>query len=165
MCFFTTTLNFAWLVYMNKVGVRIIVAPTVAPLSICITSCWSCSSAVAIVQYSIVHIYWSHVSKWHVKFVVSHPLNAAQGSSAHGQRLREHCPRFPCWNILQCWWPTTVWDKWWEVWHIPYSFRDVDGLLLASAQNTEYKAPSSFTSQEVPGPGNFIQINHDVIYS
>ena len=30
--------------------------------------------------------------------------------------------------------------------HIPYSFRDVQGLLLASAQNTEYKAPSSFTS-------------------
>ena len=29
------------------------------------------------------------------------------------------------------------------VWHIPYSFRDVEGLLLASAQNTKYKAPSS----------------------
>ena len=29
------------------------------------------------------------------------------------------------------------------VWHIPYSFRDVQGLLLASAHNTEYKAPSS----------------------
>ena len=25
-------------------------------------------------------------------------------SSAHGQRLREHCPRFPCRGILQCWW-------------------------------------------------------------
>ena len=24
--------------------------------------------------------------------------------SAHGQRLREHCPRFPCQGILQCWW-------------------------------------------------------------
>ena len=23
--------------------------------------------------------------------------------SAHGQRLREHCPRFPCRSILQCW--------------------------------------------------------------
>ena len=23
--------------------------------------------------------------------------------SAHGQRLREHCPRFPCRGILQCW--------------------------------------------------------------
>ena len=32
--------------------------------------------------------------------------------------------------------------------HIPYSFRDVYGLSLASAQNTEYKAPSSFTSHE-----------------
>ena len=29
------------------------------------------------------------------------------------------------------------------VWHMPYSFRDVQGLLLASAENTEYKAPSS----------------------
>ena len=24
--------------------------------------------------------------------------------STHGQRLREHCPRFPCRGILQCWW-------------------------------------------------------------
>ena len=24
--------------------------------------------------------------------------------STHGQRLREHCPRFPCRCILQCWW-------------------------------------------------------------
>ena len=33
------------------------------------------------------------------------------------------------------------------VWLIPYSkfsFRVVQGLLLASAHNTEYKAPSSF---------------------
>ena len=29
------------------------------------------------------------------------------------------------------------------VWHIHYSFRDVQGLLLASVHNTEYKAPSS----------------------
>ena len=24
--------------------------------------------------------------------------------STHGQRLQEHCPRFPCRDILQCWW-------------------------------------------------------------
>ena len=24
--------------------------------------------------------------------------------STHGQRLREHCPKFPCHSILQCWW-------------------------------------------------------------
>ena len=27
------------------------------------------------------------------------------------------------------------------VWHIPYSFRDVQCLFLASAQNTQYKTP------------------------
>ena len=30
--------------------------------------------------------------------------------------------------------------------HIHYSFREVQGLLLASAKKTEYKAPSSFMS-------------------
>ena len=35
--------------------------------------------------------------------------------SAHGQRLREHYPRFPCFRILQCW-MTAVWDEWWEDW-------------------------------------------------
>ena len=35
------------------------------------------------------------------------------------------------------------------VWYIPYSFRDVQGLLLASAWNTEYKAPSSFASHVI----------------
>ena len=32
---------------------------------------------------------------------------------------------------------------------VPYLFRDVQGLLLASAQNTEYKAPSSFKSHAI----------------
>ena len=32
------------------------------------------------------------------------------------------------------------------VWHMPYSFRDIQGPLLASAQNTEYKTPSCFMS-------------------
>ena len=31
-----------------------------------------------------------------------------------------------------------------EAWHIPYSFRDIQSILLASPQNTEYKSPSSF---------------------
>ena len=35
--------------------------------------------------------------------------------SPHGQRLREHYPRFPCCCILQCW-MTAVWDEWWEDW-------------------------------------------------
>ena len=30
------------------------------------------------------------------------------------------------------------------IWHLPYSFRDVHGLLLASAWNAECKTPSSF---------------------
>ena len=33
--------------------------------------------------------------------------------------------------------------------YIPYSFRDVQGLLLASAQITEHNAPSSFTSHAI----------------
>ena len=41
------------------------------------------------------------------------------------------------------------------VWHIPYSFRDVQGLLLASAQNIEYKAPSNFISHEIDRLLNF----------
>ena len=35
------------------------------------------------------------------------------------------------------------------VWHLPYLFMDVHGLLLASAWNTEYKAPSSFLSHSI----------------
>ena len=35
--------------------------------------------------------------------------------SAHGQRLGEHYPRFPCFRILQCW-MIAVWDEWWEDW-------------------------------------------------
>ena len=34
-----------------------------------------------------------------------------------------------------------------RVWHIPYLFRVVQSLLLASAQNAEYEAPFSFMSQ------------------
>ena len=33
--------------------------------------------------------------------------------SAHGQRLREHYPRFPYCRIIQCW-MTAVWDERWE---------------------------------------------------
>ena len=33
--------------------------------------------------------------------------------------------------------------------HIPYSFRDVQSLSLASEENTEYKAPSSFMSHAI----------------
>ena len=45
------------------------------------------------------------------------------------------------------------------VWHIPYSFRDVQGLLLASAQNTEYKAPSSYrTSRAIDRLLSFYQL-------
>ena len=35
------------------------------------------------------------------------------------------------------------------IWHIPYSFRDFQGLLLSSAQNTEYKVPSSLMSHAI----------------
>ena len=35
------------------------------------------------------------------------------------------------------------------VWRIPYLFRDVQGLLLVSAQNTEYKIPFSFMSYAI----------------
>ena len=35
------------------------------------------------------------------------------------------------------------------VWHLPYLFMDVQALLVASAWNTEYKAPSSFMSRLV----------------
>ena len=55
-------------------------------------SCCSCNC-----KYSI-----SHSDERHMRFVVSLPLNTAQGST-HGQRLMEHSPRFPCRGILQCW--------------------------------------------------------------
>ena len=35
------------------------------------------------------------------------------------------------------------------VWHVPYLCRDVQGLLLAAAWNTEYKAPFSFTPHAI----------------
>ena len=43
----------------------------------------------------------------HMKFVVSLPLNTAQGTAVQhpwAEGLREHGPRFPCCGILQCWW-------------------------------------------------------------
>ena len=36
-------------------------------------------------------------------------------SSAHGQRIWKHCPRFPCPSTLQRWWSPYD-DDWWEDW-------------------------------------------------
>ena len=87
--------------------------------------CWNVSCCFfSLVQFT----YWSRVGKQHVKF--------AWGT----------LPRVP---MLQR--PPVLDDRgmrWMMrrlgVWYIPYSFSDVQGLLFASAQNTEYKAPSSF---------------------
>ena len=80
----------------------------------------------------------SHADKQHMKFKASIPLNAAKTNhysalwtlvlsrtvgysfswcqpqcSTNVQTLREHCPRFSCYSILQC---HHIQDEWWEGW-------------------------------------------------
>ena len=77
-------------------------------------------------------IYWSRVDKRHMKFVVSIPLHAAQGSHSEAPMGRG-------WgNIAQGSHAVASSSVGWPpyelgVWYIPYSFRDVQPHLLASA--------------------------------
>ena len=58
----------------------------------------------SIVNCFVINTLWSRVAH-EIRAEPSTEYNSRHlQCSAYGQRLREHCPRFSCCGILQCWW-------------------------------------------------------------